>query len=117
MKKIFALLILPAFLYSGCTETQQYGAGGAAMGAAAGAIIGNQSGAGARDKGALIGAIIGGLGGTALGQKKEMDSQRPQGGSQQVIAVCPSCNSKVDVTGFPAHSTVECPNCHSKFTY
>jgi hypothetical protein len=117
MKNFILMLIIPAFLYSGCTQTQQMGAGGAALGAATGAIIGNQSGAGARDKGVLIGAIVGGLAGTALGQKKEIDGTRSGGGSQQVVAVCPSCNSKVDVTGFPAHSTVECPNCRSKFTY
>ena len=113
MKKLLILFVLPLFIVSGCTQTEQYTVGGALAGSAAGAIIGHQH----RDrdgKGALIGAAIGALAGTAIGKSQEVESLKK---GEQIIVICPSCNSRVDVTGFPPHSTVECPNCKSQFTY
>lgn len=118
MKKLLLMVILPTFLYTGCTDTQKGAGGGALLGAAAGAIIGNQHSSSHRDKGVLIGAAVGALAGTAVGQASDMKKAQNGGsGSQQVIAVCPSCDSRVDVTDFPAGSTVQCPNCKSQFKF
>jgi outer membrane lipoprotein SlyB len=114
MKKLTLFLLASGLLLSaGCTPTQQFAGGGALAGGAAGAIIGNQSGN--RDKGLLIGTVVGALAGAALGQRKELNEG--ESNAEQQIAICPSCNSRVDVTGFPAHSTVACPNCKSQFTF
>ena len=118
MKKWILMLILPTFIYSGCTDTQQGAGGGALLGAAAGAIIGNQHSSSHRDKGVLIGAAVGALAGTAIGQASDMKKAQSGGGaSEQVIAICPSCDSRVDVSDFPAGSTVQCPNCRSQFKF
>ena len=118
MKKILLGLILPGFLLSGCTDTQQFAGGGALLGAAAGGVIGHQHSRGRRDKGVLIGAAVGALAGTAIGQAKELNKARSGNGNQeQVIAICPSCDSRVDVTGYPSGSTIQCPNCKSHFKF
>ena len=118
MKKWLLMVILPTFLYTGCTDTQQGAGGGALLGAAAGAIIGNQHSSSHRDKGVLIGAAVGALAGTAIGQASDMKkSQSGRSAPEQVIAICPSCDSRVDVSDFPAGSTVQCPNCRSQFKF
>ncbi len=115
-KAILGLVGLMLLFTPGCTDTQQYAGGGALAGGGIGAIIGNQTGN--RDKGLLIGAAVGALAGTAMGQHKELEkSQNGGAGEGQQVAICPSCNSRVDVTGFPPHSTVACPNCKSQFTF
>lgn len=104
------VMMLPFF--SACTTGQQYSAGGAAIGAAAGGIIGNQH----RDrsgKGALIGAAVGALAGAAIGNSKE--NAEPAETKERIV-VCPSCNTQVNVTHFPSHATVQCPICKSKFS-
>jgi len=60
MKKIFAILIISALAFAGCTRTEKHVATGAAAGAVAGHLIGNNGtstliGAGV---GAAAGAII-----------------------------------------------------------
>jgi hypothetical protein len=114
MKILISSLTLGLMGISGCSTTQKYAGGGAATGAAAGAIIGHQSGD--RDKGALLGAVVGGLAGTVLGQKKEAEGTST-GGREQLLIICPNCDSQVDVTGLPSHSKVACPHCKSNFTY
>ncbi|MBN2145501.1 MAG: glycine zipper 2TM domain-containing protein [Candidatus Aureabacteria bacterium] len=115
MKKCIGIL-LAALFFSGCSETGQYAGGGAVAGGALGAIIGHNSGR-RGGEGAVIGAAVGALAGTAIGQQKQIDKMQQGGTGQMQIAVCPSCNSRVDVSGFPPHSTVACPNCKTEFTY
>jgi len=118
MRKTGYLLLLLVFLSAGCTQTDQYAATGAIAGGVLGGVIGhnvNRSGrSGKSDKGALVGAVIGGLAGLAIGQQKELEQA---GSGDQLIVICPSCDSRVDVSGFPPHSTVQCPHCSSQFTY
>ncbi len=65
------LLLSLAALSSGCVgtgpNTQRGAVGGAALGAIAGAIIGNNSGHGNAGRGALIGAAAGAIAGGTLG--------------------------------------------------
>ena len=74
----FLPLLACAALCSGCVgngpNTQQGAVGGAAMGALAGAIIGNNSGSHNSLAGAAIGAVAGGLAGAAIGNN--LDHQR-----------------------------------------
>jgi hypothetical protein len=73
MKKISSLflfgIVAASFATTGCTPTQQGAAGGAAIGAGAGALIGNQTGR--AGEGALIGAAVGGLSGALIGNQSE----------------------------------------------
>ena len=115
MKLLLILLLLPLIsLHLGCTQNEQFAVGGVAAGSAVGAIIGHQHSSSHRDKGVLIGAAVGAIAGIAVGQAKELERVK---NGEQLIAVCPSCESKVDVTDLPMHSTVECPGCRTKFTY
>ena len=106
----FGLVMVATLMVSGCTTTQKYAGGGAVAGSALGAGIAHND----RGSGALVGAAVGALAGTVLGQHQELkDSRAPV----QKVVVCPSCNSRVDVSGFPKHATVACPNCKSHFTF
>lgn len=78
MKKSLALLALAAGLAS-CSgptgpNTQRGAVIGALGGAAAGAIIGNQSGH--AGEGALIGAGVGAAGGAAIGNAQDTENRR-----------------------------------------
>ena len=73
--KITALALVAALTLTGCanmTQTERDTAGGAGLGAIAGAIIGHQSGRGA--EGAIIGGIIGAVAGNAW--SNNMEKQR-----------------------------------------
>ncbi len=59
-------LIVATVALVGCNKTQEYTAGGAALGAGAGAIIG--AGSGHAGTGAAIGAIVGGATGAAVSE-------------------------------------------------
>lgn len=72
MKKGLILMVLLAFVVSGCamTEGEKKGAAaGGALGAITGAVIGHQSGE--TGEGAAIGGAIGALAGTVAGRKME----------------------------------------------
>lgn len=78
MKKSLALIALAIGLAS-CSgptgpNTQRGAVIGALGGAAAGAIIGNQSGH--AGEGALIGAAAGGAGGAAIGNAQDTENRR-----------------------------------------
>ena len=53
MKKLFAILLITALAFAGCTRTEKHVATGAAAGAVAGHLIGNDS------TSTLIGAGVG----------------------------------------------------------
>lgn len=79
MKKSLALLVLAAGLATSCSgptgpNTQRGAVIGALGGAAAGAIIGNQSGR--AGEGALIGAGVGAAGGAAIGNAQDTENRR-----------------------------------------
>jgi uncharacterized protein YcfJ len=79
MKKSLALVILAAGLATSCSgptgpNTQRGAVIGALGGAAAGAVIGNQSGH--AGEGALIGAAAGGAGGAAIGNAQDTENRR-----------------------------------------
>lgn len=80
MNKSLALLALAAAgLFSSCAQpagpnTQRGAVIGALGGAAAGAIIGNQSGH--AGEGALIGAGVGAAGGAAIGNAQDQENRR-----------------------------------------
>ncbi len=57
-------LIMVTLALTGCNKTQEYTAGGAAIGAGAGALIG--AGSGNAGTGAAIGAAAGALGGALI---------------------------------------------------
>lgn len=59
-------LLIATVALVGCNKTQEYTAGGAALGAGAGAIIG--AGSGNAGVGALGGAIVGGAVGSAVSE-------------------------------------------------
>ena len=80
MKK-YAVLVFVSLLLIGCTTTQEGTTLGTLGGAAAGAIIGNQTGD--RDKGALIGGALGAAGGYAVG-------------SNMKAKFCPVCGASFD---------------------
>lgn len=83
MKSYVILAVLAAALTTvGCTDTQKYGVGGAAVGAGAGAIIGNNSSVGS-GTGAVLGGAIGGLGGAAYGQHSETEKLKEQQRQQE----------------------------------
>ena len=111
---VVILLITEFLILSGCTRTAQYAATGALAGSAAGAVIGNRHSASHRDKGALAGAALGALAGTAAANET---GAYPGSQTGQLLVLCPGCGVHVDVTGFPDHSTVACPNCQCHFTY
>lgn len=76
----FAVALM-AVVLSGCasgglTQREKGAAGGAVVGAGAGAIIGNQSGN--KGEGALIGAALGGLTGAVIGDQQQAASQDRQ---------------------------------------
>ena len=66
---LLSIVLLAGGLVAGCntTPTQEGAVAGAAVGAGAGAIIGNQSGK--TGEGALIGAGVGALGGALVGDQ------------------------------------------------
>ncbi|RYD65007.1 MAG: hypothetical protein EOP83_08370 [Verrucomicrobiaceae bacterium] len=79
MKKSLALVALALGLFTSCSgpagpNTQRGAVIGALGGAAAGAIIGNQSGH--AGEGALIGAAAGGAGGAAIGNAQDTENRR-----------------------------------------
>lgn len=83
MKKTLVLLTLSAGLFTSCSgptgpNTQRGAVIGALGGAAAGAVIGNQSGR--AGEGALIGAGAGALGGAAIGNAQDTENRRRQYG-------------------------------------
>jgi hypothetical protein len=72
-----------ALAMTACTSTgnmERNALGGAALGGAAGAIIGNNVGDGDAQTGAAIGAIVGGAGGAYAGRQQD---QRQQSGQYQ----------------------------------
>ena len=77
MKRLIGLVSLAAFL-GGCatplTVREKGALAGGALGAGAGAIIGNQ--VGHQGKGALIGGALGALGGGLVGDQMEGQNQR-----------------------------------------
>lgn len=73
---------LIATTLSACTTTQKGAALGGALGAGAGAIIGNQSGK--EGEGALIGAAGGALAGALIGD--QVGQHKAKSGTQQVQA-------------------------------
>lgn len=75
MKPLRTLVVLgvlgTSLSFTACTPTQKGATGGAAIGAGAGALIGNQNdNAG---EGALIGAAVGGLSGALIGNANEQN--------------------------------------------
>ena len=80
------LLLLVTSLGAGCSSnpsnTQRGVAGGAALGALAGAVIGNNRGSGNAASGAAIGAAAGAIAGGAIGHNADK-RQRTSGASSQ----------------------------------
>jgi osmotically inducible lipoprotein OsmB len=79
MKRLIGVLSL-TILLGGCaaplTAREKGALGGGALGAGAGAIIGNAMGDHRTGKGALIGGALGALGGAAVGDQMEGQNQR-----------------------------------------
>lgn len=99
--------------FFGCTSKSiEYGTIGAFAGAALGSTMGHKSNAFAMTQGAIVGGAIGG----AIGSSSEYSNSSSYG-NKQLIVICPTCDIHVDVSDFPAHSTVECPKCLTHFTY
>ena len=115
MKKVWLMLLVFALvpLCCGCTKTEQGMGAGAAIGGIAGGIIGNQSHH--AGEGAAIGAGLGVIAGGLIGKGME-DQEAARPAAASVIVTCPSCATRVDVTGFPRGSQVRCPKCGAIFT-
>jgi len=120
MKRFLASCVLVGILsavtvFSGCTTAQQGVGAGAMLGGATGAIIGHQRGR--AGEGAAIGAGLGALAGGITGQA--IDNKGAGSGQvvERVIAVCPNCSQKVDVSGIAQNTRVRCPHCSNTFTY
>lgn len=80
-----AAFVLVAF--AGCTATQQGAVAGTALGAGAGAIIGNQSGD--SGEGALIGGAVGGISGGLIGHALDQNRQSAPAPTYQYERVGP----------------------------
>ena len=80
-----AVTLVAAAICAGCqtTPTQQGAVAGAAIGSAAGAIIGHQQGK--QGEGALIGAAAGALGGALIGDQVDERRDRQARTRQQVV--------------------------------
>jgi len=69
LKGVISVLLLTAFILTGCTTTQKGAATGAVVGGGLGAIIGHQSGE--TGEGAAIGAAAGAIGGAIIGEQMD----------------------------------------------
>jgi len=79
VRRFVAALALSGMALTGCRNLDQTQNGallGSALGAGAGAIVGNQSGN--RDKGALIGGLAGAVGGGLLGNARQKGQERDE---------------------------------------
>src|SRR5262245_27514519 len=87
MKRLLGTLSLIALLSGGCatpvTMREKGALAGGALGAGAGAIIGNQVGHHA-GKGALIGGAMGALGGGLIGDQMEGQNQQQSAQSSKI---------------------------------
>ncbi|EKD26349.1 MAG: hypothetical protein ACD_79C01243G0006 [uncultured bacterium] len=112
------LLMVSFFImvFSGCT-TGNYVAGGAVAGGAIGSVVGSQHGVTHGAQGALIGAAVGALAGGIIASEEQRESAVYPKARETLIVICPTCESRIDVSDFPNHSTVACPNCSTHFTY
>ncbi len=104
---------------------------GGLLGAATGAVIGNQSGRPL--EGAAIGGAVGAGTGAVVGSTMdEKDTQAARAAQAQqpvntgtvkaqpvpatVYVTCPNCGTKNDVTGFASGTKAQCPKCGTVFT-
>ncbi len=115
MKRSILLLLAAALpvLFSGCVgvgpNTQQGAVAGGALGALAGAILGNNSDGHNALAGALIGAEAGALAGGTLGnsvdhQQGTLYGEQPVGGTTEVASIPPPPTSSPTDTVTPAPS-------------
>ena len=91
MKKLFVLVLVVAFISSGCATMKENPK--TTIGAGAGAVLGAGVGYGlGGGKGAAIGAVVGGLAGGAIGhymgkQKREFDQMLAESQAREQNAI------------------------------
>jgi osmotically inducible lipoprotein OsmB len=111
--RIACLLLIIAFVVAltGCTMEEESALAGGAIGAGAGAIIGNQSDHAA--EGALIGATAGLLGGYLFGKHK---AKKTTANEVEKYVECPKCKSNLQLPpDATAGNKIQCGNCEAQF--
>ena len=105
------LAIVFAATLLGCTVEEQSALGGAAIGGAAGAIIGHQSGS--TKEGALIGATVGLLGGYLYGKHR---AKKTAQGTVEKYVECPKCRTTLRLEErAAAGDKIRCGSCETTF--
>jgi predicted Zn finger-like uncharacterized protein len=106
---ILAVIFVATLL--GCTMEEKSAATGAAIGGAAGAIIGHQSDSTA--EGALIGVAAGGIAGYLYGKHK---TKKTAEGKIEKYVECPNCGTTLQLAEeAAAGSKIRCGNCQTTF--
>jgi predicted Zn finger-like uncharacterized protein len=106
---ILVLIFVVALI--GCTTEEKSALTGAAIGTAAGAIIGHQSGSTAQ--GALIGGTAGLIGGYLYGKHRTKTNAE---GKVEKLVECPKCNTTLQLAeSAAAGQKIQCGSCKTTF--